>query len=167
MYYSKEFIHFFSTSLTQRAMKMIFRLVVITLWVGFLMPTLSAQEQSVWKTLAEVQYEEPQFVSRGYDSPTPVFSDAIRSLQGQTVTVSGYIYPLKTKKASHHFVLSALPISSCYFCGGGGPETVIEIQAIHPIEYTTRKITVKGILRTHESDPMGLLYTLENVELVQ
>lgn len=135
---------------------------LLGLLIASMVSIATARSQTTWEILSEVQFESPQFISRGYNGPKPVFSDEILRLENSEITLSGFIYPLKTKEASRHFVLSSFPISSCFFCGAAGPETVAEIRAQQPIPYTTRKIKVKGILRIHHSDPNGLLYSLEN-----
>jgi len=123
--------------------------------------SVNAQDSSHWLILAKVNYEKPQFISRGFETREPIFSQEVKNTEGKEVTLAGYIYPLKGQKASNHFVLSALPISSCFFCGQGGPETVVEVHAKRPVSYSSSKIVMKGILRLHRSDPLGLIYSLE------
>ena len=55
----------------------------------------------------------------------------------------------------------------CFFCGGAGPETVMEVTALEGIEYTAEPIIIKGVLRLNDSDINKLMYAIEEVELVQ
>ncbi|MEL6193093.1 MAG: hypothetical protein AAFR66_13625, partial [Bacteroidota bacterium] len=59
------------------------------------------------------------------------------------------------------------PISQCFFCGGGGPETVVEIYALEEIDYQEERIKLKGTLRVNGYDPMGMLYVLDNASQVE
>jgi hypothetical protein len=52
----------------------------------------------------------------------------------------------------------------CYFCGGAGPESVIEVTVKKPLKFTSRVITLKGTLKLNDSDPDKLFYLLINAE---
>jgi len=65
------------------------------------------------------------------------------------------------------FVLSRNPNATCFFCGGAGPETVLQIemkQGVYKRYTTDDRITFKGILRMHEKDIDSLTYVLEETE---
>lgn len=126
---------------------------------------VSAQTDPVWQVLASVKFEEPSQNYRSMDLPAPIFNPEIESLDGQEVTLDGYIYPLEGTRASKHFVLSALPIESCYFCGGGGPETVVEIYAAEPVPYSKDKIYLKGNFKLNKEDPLGVIYSVVDATL--
>jgi hypothetical protein len=63
-------------------------------------------------------------------------------------------------------MLSALPFNQCYFCGGAGPETVVELQTKEPIKFVTRQVTVEGVLWLNETDPDHHMYIIKNARLV-
>lgn len=123
---------------------------------------------NTWKTLADVSYEstEDEFGMVNM----PVFSDEIKALEGTEVTVPGYIIPaggLDAVFQPDHFILSSLPLAACFFCGVGGPETVVEVYLEEPIEYTDTPIKVKGKLVLNAYDIYQLQYILEDAELVE
>jgi hypothetical protein len=55
----------------------------------------------------------------------------------------------------------------CFFCGGAGPETVLEVSALEPIKYTAEAITIKGKLELNDEDINRLIYSLTDVVLVK
>ena len=139
----------------------IFLLILILCWTneGY------SQKDPNWFILSEVTFEENHESSFGM--PVPTFSQRILDLNGRTITLDGFIYPLEQTASSSHFVLSSLPISSCFFCGQGGPETVVEIYADEPIRHDLEQISVEGKLLVNESNPTGMIYTLEKVSLIK
>lgn len=119
-----------------------------------------------WSKLSQVTFVSSFDENWGMEVKKPVFSGSVMSLQGKEVVLDGYIYPLEGKKASSYFVLSALPLSSCFFCGKGGPETVVEVNAQKPIPYTDKKIVLKGKLLVKDADPQGIIYSLQEAFLL-
>jgi hypothetical protein len=66
----------------------------------------------------------------------------------------------------NHFILSSLPVEACFFCGTGGPETVVEVHMKKPLEYTKEVIKLKGKLTLNGLDPYQMMYILEETEQV-
>jgi hypothetical protein len=63
-------------------------------------------------------------------------------------------------------MLSSLPLNACFFCGAGGPETVIEVFLKKEINYTEKPVEVQGTLRLNDKDPDKMMYILENAEMI-
>lgn len=103
----------------------------------------------------------------GFKIDVPVFSEDVQKLEGKEVTVKGYIIPVEGYKGHKEFIFSAYPYAMCFFCGGAGPETVMEVVAKEPIQYTAEAITLKGKLSLNADDINRLLYALSDVELVK
>ncbi|MHA7130245.1 hypothetical protein [Algoriphagus namhaensis] len=124
-----------------------------------------AQEKNVWKSLSEVSYKisEDDFG----ELYVPVFSDKIKSLEGKVVEADGYIIPFEGMFKPEHIILSSLPIAECFFCGSGGPETVMEVMLEDPIKYTSKRVKVRGKLTLNSKDPEKLMYILTGATLVQ
>lgn len=65
-------------------------------------------------------------------------------------------------------MLSALPFSSCFFCGGAGPETVAEIQMEKiPALAPDQIVKVKGRLRLNDSDINHMNFILEDSKIIK
>ena len=129
-----------------------------------LLQGLSAQESITWKTLEDVSYEMSYDSTADYVMMTPVYGESLNKLQGQEVEIKGYILPMDTEGSA--YVLSAFPFSSCFFCGGGGKETVVELMLEGDQSYTVDQVkTFKGKLKLND-DPFGLNYILEEAKEV-
>lgn len=119
-------------------------------------------DNKIWKSLSTVSYTIEEDESGSLY--VPVFSDAAKQLEGKTVSVSGYIVPFDGMFKPQHIILSALPLSSCFFCGVGGPETVMEVFLKEPIKYTESPVTVSGKLKLNATDYEKLMYVLEEAD---
>lgn len=124
----------------------------------------TAVKSSVWKALSSVTYKitEDQYG----ELYIPEFSEEAKKLEGTTVTVSGYIIPFEGLFKPEHVIVSSLPLASCFFCGSGGPETVMEVYLKKPIEYTESLVAFKGKLKLNDKDYEQLMYILEDAEFV-
>lgn len=101
------------------------------LTVGFLfcLGYLIAQDdyRSVsWDQLGQVTFEEFYSESTGQYVDKPIFSDAVKTLENKKIQISGYVIPMDVE--NNYYVVSKFPFASCFFCGGAGPETVIDLQ---------------------------------------
>ena len=104
----------------------------------------------------------------------PKFTELIRSYENQMIEVEGFIIPHNIaadamgnlEDKGDKFMFSAFPLASCFFCGGAGSESVMEAFPKDPINYTDKKITLRGRLKLNEKDLMKLPYIIEDVTLV-
>lgn len=123
-----------------------------------------AQVPSVWKNLAEVTYKisEDNFG----ELYVPVFSENTKKLEGKVVEADGYIIPFEGMFKPEHIILSSLPLAECFFCGSGGPETVMEVMMASPIKYTSKRVKVRGTLTLNSKDPEKLMYIMKDAKLI-
>jgi len=89
----------------------------------FLQKNLIAQKLINWGYLGDVKYEVKYSEELGYNLHIATFGKSIADLDGKEVIISGHMIPLDPMGIS--YVLSQNPNSSCFFCGGAGPETVL------------------------------------------
>jgi hypothetical protein len=118
----------------------------------------------VWPKLYDIQYSKGSDANGTYEKP--VFTSEVRKLEGKVVTLPGYLVPFDGGLKARQFMLSSLPLNACFFCGVGGPETVIEVKAKQEVRYTEKPVEVTGVLRLNDSDPDGMVYTLEQAEFL-
>ncbi|MCS6821730.1 MAG: hypothetical protein NZ551_07660 [Microscillaceae bacterium] len=123
-----------------------------------------AQHWQIWKTLAQVQFKTIQ--KQGKEIDIPVFSAELQKLEGKEIYITGYLIPLEETNRQDYFVLSAYPYNDCYFCGGAGIETVIEVYAQEKIPYSRKPISLKGILKLNTQNSENLLFMLKNATLL-
>jgi len=125
------------------------------------------KKKSLWKTLSKITYKKKYDELMGFKIDIPVFSDQIKKLDGKEVTVKGYIIPVEGYKSHKEFILSAFPYNMCFFCGGAGPETVMEVEAIEGVEYSAEQVLLKGKLALNDDDINRLMYLLTDAVLVE
>ena len=117
----------------------------------------------VWPKLYNIQFEKRQDDLGDYDKP--IFSADVKALQGKSVILPGYMVPFEGTTRGNHFMLSSMPLNACFFCGVGGPETVVEVYVKNAIEYTEKPIQVRGVLKLNDKEPDKMIYLLEDAEL--
>lgn len=122
---------------------------------------------NVWRTLSKISFKKQFDEYLGFKVDMPVFHDEVRALENKEIVVKGYIIPIEGYKSHKEFIFSAFPYASCFFCGGAGPETVMEVQALEGIKYTTDPIHIRGKLKLNDKDINSLMYKLTDVRLVK
>ena len=142
--------------------------IFLTIAIIFgLFTTATSQTIITWEVLKDVTFEEvfsEEF--QGYYK-VPKFGKKISSLNGKKVQIRGYIIPVDV--IQDYYVLSANPYSSCFFCGGAGPESVMEVQITgeHNGLRMDQIITFEGKLRLNPDDLYQLSYILENAKVIE
>lgn len=127
----------------------------------------TAQSKNLWTTLGKVTFKKQYDEMLGFKVDVPVFAEEVRALAGKMVEVKGYIIPVEGYKNQKEFVFSAFPYSMCFFCGGAGPETVMEVYSKEPVKYTAEAIIIRGKLELNDSDVNRLMYILNGAEMVR
>ena len=122
---------------------------------------------NTWKTLSKITYKKQYDELMGFKIDIPVFSDQVKALSDKEITVKGYIIPVEGYKSHKEFIFSAFPYNMCFFCGGAGPETVMEVEAAEPVEYTAEQVILKGTLVLNDSDINRLMYLIKDATLVK
>jgi len=146
--------------------------LITFLFFGFLLNVAAfAQNEveptSAWQTLGKVTFKKQYDDLLGFKIDIPVFSETVRAIDGDEITLRGYIVPTQGYKSHTEFVFSAFPYNMCFFCGGAGPETVIEVETVEPIEYTADPITIRGKIALNDEDPNRLMYAMTGAVLVK
>ncbi|WPR74011.1 hypothetical protein [Algoriphagus sp. NG3] len=144
-----------------RKLKIAFLAILLT---GVGQASVLAQKTNVWKNLSEVSYKISE--DEYGELYVPVFSENITGMEGKVVEADGYIIPFEGMFKPDHIILSSLPLAECFFCGSGGPETVMEVEMAKPIKYTANRVRVRGTLTLNSKDPEKLMYILKNGTLV-
>lgn len=123
---------------------------------------LPPTKSETWKKLMDIEYEK--ISTYGY---IPVFKDVQKEMDGSVITIEGFMYPLEETPKQTIFILSFYPIASCFFCGGAGPESVVEVNAPNAIKYSRKQVSIKGRLELNEDEPERLFYILQDAELAR
>lgn len=132
--------------------------------------SLSAQSKEMWTTLSMVQtvkqYDE--FMGMEVTKSTPM-APAV-ALDGQEMEISGYMISLSADpKPQSHFMFSRYPQNMCFFCGAAGPESAMQVFMKQGFKatYQKEKVVVKGRLQLQSNDSSGLIYFLQDAEIIE
>jgi len=127
----------------------------------------TAQERISWDILADVAFTSEYIEEYGSMQTIPRFGEDPKAYEGKEVTISGYTIPIDGMGT--YFVLSKFPYANCYFCGGAGAETIIELslKPEHQRRFKTdERVTIKGKLKLNDSDVYTLPYLLVEAKVV-
>ncbi len=129
--------------------------------------TATQPNSNLWKTLSKITYKKEYDEFLGFKIDKPVFAQSVQDLEDKEVEVKGYIIPVEGYKSHSEFIFSAYPYNLCFFCGGAGPETVMEVESTVPVEYTAEQVTLKGTLKLNPDDINRLMYLLIDARPVE
>ena len=123
-----------------------------------------SQIEITWSDLEDVQFSDLYIEEVDEYVLYPHFGPTVRDLEGEEVILSGYILALSPEEG--YYVLSKGPFASCFFCGSGGPETIVELNLNSEKDYFTMDqfITIKGVFRLNSEDIYHCNYILDYAE---
>ncbi len=143
--------------------KMKYPLLLALLIVGSALAT--AQTAIDWNLLADVKFNKKHSEELGMSYHEAQFGKWVLPFDGKEVKITGFMIPLDGLGVS--WVLSRNPNATCFFCGGAGPETVIELRlkpsAIKRYKLDERR-TFKGTLQLNKDNTDHLTYVLIDAE---
>ncbi len=143
----------------------------ILVWMSLASVSTSMQplsnSEDGWAILAKVKFIQKFFAEYNEYYLSPFFDSGIRAREGKEFILRGHYLPLDLSDRKT-IILSKVPYSMCFFCGGAGPESVVEIVFTEkaPRFKSDQVITVKGILKLNETDINHMNFILTNASLV-
>ncbi|MEL6675979.1 MAG: DUF3299 domain-containing protein [Bacteroidota bacterium] len=128
--------------------------------------SLSAQQMIDWPQLAKVTFSYVQNFDQNFWYGKPKFHPEILALEGKEVVIKGYILPMDISGES--YALSANPFSTCFFCGGAGQESVMELRLKKKKARfeTDQVVTFVGTFRLNDEE-LELNYILEEARVYE
>ncbi|GGM73140.1 hypothetical protein GCM10010967_00840 [Dyadobacter beijingensis] len=133
----------------------------------FAFTTASDTLEINWKRLADVKFSRKLNKELSMYFLYPTFGPSVNVLQGKEVRIRGYMIPVD--EADNIYVISAKPMAACFFCGGAGPESIIELQFRKKKQRfrTDEVLTVRGKLALNANDVDHLNYILKDAEVIE
>jgi hypothetical protein len=127
--------------------------------------SVSFGQELTWKILADVSWERKY--NKEYDEHInyPKFGSIVKPFDKKEVTIKGYLLPVEVE--GDYIVISAFPYQSCFFCGGAGVESVMEVYLKKKKTVKALQIKVKGRLELNATDVNHLVYLLKDAEIVE
>lgn len=127
--------------------------------------TAISQTQIDWSVLSDVEFTDVYMEEVDEYFLYPHFGPSVRNLAGQEVMIRGFV--LAIDPTENYYILSKGPFSSCFFCGVGGPETIVELEmkSSKDVFIMDEVATLKGTLKLNSDDIYQCNYILQNAEV--
>ena len=116
-----------------------------------------------WQRLSDVEFKDVFLEELQAYYWKPTFGPEVISAEGENFFITGYVIPVDTDE--DFYVLSRYPFANCFFCGGAGPETVVDLQIPNkaPREYVTdERLTFAGTLKLNADDIYQMNYIIKD-----
>jgi uncharacterized membrane protein YcgQ (UPF0703/DUF1980 family) len=138
--------------------------------VGFLVVGVSsfAQTMDVWKEFAKTKFDPKYNEKIGEYTYHPNFTTELKALVGKEVTLEGFFVPFAPEDGDY-IIISKFPMSQCFFCGVGGPESIAEVTFKNGSQKfkVDDLITVKGKLKLNTENPEHMNFLITDAVLVK
>jgi len=117
--------------------------------------TLPTSADPLWLVLGKSKVD--------FSTKTGMFSitltPEIKALDGQTVTVSGFVLPMDGSDHTKHFLVTKnTPV--CMFCPPGAPNEVVEVLSPKPITWTDKMVSVTGKMSLINNGEKALFFKI-------
>jgi hypothetical protein len=124
-----------------------------------------SQTKITWEILSDVKFTDKY--SKEVDALYyyPNFGTKVKALSGAEVFLKGYVLDVDPTKS--YYILSRHPYASCFFCGSGGPDSIVELKfKKRNLKFSMDQIvTIKGRLKLNADDIWQCNYILEEAEI--
>ena len=131
-----------------------------------MLPKGNAQTVLTWEDLSDGIFWEshtPNALIPGFEKAT--FSAKLRALEGKKITITGYLLVLDGRQSV--YLLSKNPMASCFFCGNGGPESVLDLQFAEKTSFKMDELlSVEGTFHMNGTNPNAAYYQIKNANAV-
>lgn len=129
--------------------------------------TVFAQKPDTWNDFAKTKFEPKYHEKLGEYLFYPNFSADLKAMEGKEITIQGFYVPFAPEDGEY-IIISKYPMSQCFFCGGGGPESIAEVNfAKNPGKFQVDDlITVKGKLKLNADNVDHVNFILDQAVLV-
>ena len=78
-----------------------------------------------WKDVIDIYAKEVIFSEKNPAKAIKGQGKSLKDIEGKKISITGYFLDLDPD--GKWFMISKNPFATCFFCGGAGPETVIEL----------------------------------------
>ena len=115
-----------------------------------------------WKDIIDVYAKEVSFSEKNPALAIKGQGKSLKDIEEKVITITGYFLDLDPE--GEWFMVSKNPFATCFFCGGAGPETVLELIKFKNVKRkfkTDDIVEVTGTLKMiveNEDDVAFVLY---------
>jgi len=119
-------------------------------------------DELTWQVLSDVEFKDVYLEELDSYYWMPTFGPQVVAAEGKDFFITGYVIPVDVDE--DFYVLSRYPFANCFFCGGAGPESVIDLRfpGKSPRPYQTdERLSFSGTLRLNADDVYQMNYILD------
>jgi hypothetical protein len=124
---------------------------------------------NIWKLFAETKEIKKRVPNQYNDFDEfilPGYTEQIKKLNGKTIKISGFMFPLQNSEKQTSYLIGPFP-ASCPYHYHVIPSLVIEVKNSEPVKFTYDAISLEGKLVLPKSDENGVFYYLENARIIK
>ncbi|WP_299520333.1 hypothetical protein [Winogradskyella sp.] len=137
------------------------KLILFFSFAIFISSNSTAQEELTWADFADVEFKREYNAIYELYFLVPKFGETIKSYEGKKISIKGYFLDIAGN--GEVLLLSQRPMAMCFFCGGAGPETIIEVNFKQKPSFKTDQIvTLTGVLQLNSEDVDHCNYILND-----
>ena len=121
---------------------------------------LPKSSNPLWSTLAQSKVS----FSTKTGNFSIVLPPEVKALDGQTVTVSGFVLPMDGSDHTKHFLVTKnTPV--CMFCPPGEPNEVVEVVSPQAVAWTNKMVSVTGKMSLINNGEKALFFKIAAAEV--
>jgi hypothetical protein len=142
---------------------------IIAIALAAIFSTLThAQTPEGWALIARTKFDAKYNEKAGEFYLYPTFPEDLKAKVGKELILEGYYLPLDIEGGGY-IILSKFPYAQCFFCGGAGPESIVEVtfKGKQPRFEADQYIRVSGKLKLNEGDIDHGNFLLEEASLIE
>lgn len=102
------------------------KLLSVVLLFVLLSSVFAQTKTDMWNEFAKTKFEPKYYEKIGEYLFYPTFTAELKALVGKEISMEGFYVPFAPEEGNY-IILSKFPMSQCFFCGGGGPESIAEV----------------------------------------
>ncbi len=130
-----------------------------------LLATFLTTQLEGWELLNDVRFKSEFSEELDVYVDIPSFGEKLQALDGKRVKIKGHYIPAELNDPNG-IILSKFPYAACFFCGGAGLESVVEVHFSAPSRHfkPDEVITVEGTLKLNRDDFEHLVFILNDAK---
>ena len=145
-----------------------FNIPTLAILLALLAPAAFGQvKPNTWDWFAKTKFESKYYEKLGEYLFYPNFPADLKAMEGKEITIEGYYVPFAPENGNY-IIISKFPMAQCFFCCGGGPESIAEVNFVkQSLKFSVDDlITVKGKLKLNTEDLDHVNFIIDQAVLV-
>src|SRR5690242_3542943 len=144
------------------------KLILFILFAGVTAAFSQSKKFDSWNEFAKTKFEPKYQEKIGEYVFYPSFTPELKALVGKEITIEGFYVPFAPEEGNY-IILSKYPMSQCFFCGGGGPESIAEVtfKDGSTKSQVDDHISIKGKLKLNTDDVEHVNFIITDAVIVK